>query len=157
MVSVGAFCYSISLELRPRRQRSHTVAYRTNASACTRCRNTALTRAQRQRARHWALPTSGAHYTCVVGALVCCSHSPLQQKPGKPDLCCSLPPSPPSSPYLHHPQLTAAASHSLDSHRHTQQIFSVGEVVVSPQQIYRPSDRYVAQKLRGMRWWPRPR
>ena len=74
-----------------------------------------LTRAQRQRARHWALPTSGAHYTCVVGALVCCSHSPLQQKPGKPDLCCSLPPSPPSSPYLgyplHHPQLTAAASH----------------------------------------------
>ena len=62
-----------------------------------------LTRAQRQRARHWALPTSGAHYTCVVGALVCCSHSPLQQKPGKPDLCCSLPPSPPSSPYLHHP------------------------------------------------------
>ena len=32
VVSVGAFCYSISLELRPRRQRSHTVAYRTNAS-----------------------------------------------------------------------------------------------------------------------------
>ena len=68
------------------------------------------------------MPTSGAHYTCVVGALVCCSHSPLQQKPGKPDLCCSLPPSPPSSPYLHHPQLTAAASHRHGSHRHTQDL-----------------------------------
>ena len=107
-----------------------------------------LTRAQRQRARHWALPTSGAHYTCVVGALVCCSHSPLQQKPGKPDLCCSLPPSPPSSPYLHHPQLTAALAPGSREDRQGVQgacrVDSVGSGGSNDRQICRGCVRFTA-------------